>query len=256
MGLILDDPTNKNTINNAPLMYYFYYLRNIHEIINKNLLFPIWLDIYEIEAIANESVCFPIFNNSNDTKDLFKVDHFKQNPWLNTNKNNPLNLAKNILDNGMICPFILTSNTKTGKLHYVNATHRLSSLISYEHECQHISKKFLTLCYEPSISIEMEPILLYLIMNTELVYKSLVRDVKGLFLNMDVNGGAASCTFFDYNKFIQKSSEPFNLMKPIPCLNDEEEFKNFIQTPWDDEKYYNQIKLVYPNIINPVKNLY
>ena len=141
--------TRKLSYNHSPLadellkhspgvMYYYWYLKFIQDLIYYNLADYEWLDFHnDILPFLEKSKRY-LFSEEDIRSNLSDIDY---NPFLNNCKENPTALAEDILKNGMYVPFIM--NKVTGNLAIVNGTHRLNSLAYYSLNVAPIHKKFL-----------------------------------------------------------------------------------------------------------------
>ena len=201
-----------------------------------------WMSFSEISNILEENKNRTGFLTQ-DLEVLKKRFYsFPNNPHLTEYKDDPLLLVKDILNNGMYCPFFLgkgMSQKDNGDIEeffgFLNGTHRLGALWYYHTNIKKIDKKFLVLVldYPKEVNkiLRENPIPNYYIAEgrIQLICARNYEQIRALF---DSNGGAATQYAYRHNKSIDDNPEVLaylNKVMPSKFLNDENLFENLIK---------------------------
>ena len=211
------------------VLYYFHYLKFIHKLINENIVMPYWLNISDIIEIANNK------DITTDIQELSnKFSNFPNNRFLTIYSNNPHNLAGDILNNGYYVPMLSMQNK-----YFINGSHRIGSLISYNNNIKKIKKQFLCLSLNDQVDKKYN-VDSFKGLSIDVIYNNGVKIVyplnnKDIIHLVDSNGGMASNLSFDYNRKIDELQLNIRKIIPAPCLNNQDKFDDFISTPFTDE---------------------
>lgn len=188
--------TRKLSYNHSPLadellkhspgiMYHYWYLKFIQDLIAYDLVEYQWLDFYdEILPVLEKNGKY--LYAEKDLKDNFFSDRY--NPYLNEYKDTPIKLAEDILNNGMYVPFIM--DRITGNLAIINGTHRMNALAYYSLNIEPVHKKFLCLILKDGRTYPIQYILPWMY-NGYLFYVP-IQKKEYLTQLFDVNGGEVS----------------------------------------------------------------
>lgn len=209
--------------------YYYYYMISLYNLIHT------YNCKWKFHTV-NEKI---FLNGTN-----LKYDDFSRNPYLDEYCNNKIGLAEDILQNGMYFPYFVyglpQEQIDQNTISIALGKHRFYSKLLYQKKYGKIDKKFLFI-YVPNVLPQIPYTVInnyfYIFKNNQLIFSDLIfkHSRQELMKYFDLTGGHLST-------FLVKEKIPTH-----PILNDEELFKQFIESPLDEKnilfQYYNQYKL-------------
>ena len=216
--------------NQAYNAYYYHYLNCIYQLINNYHWSYLWIDLNHSDYL---------YKNCSGKR--YK-EFFTQNSYLNDCKNNKKQLGLDILKNGMYFPFFgLSLEQKELSKHQINlllGKHRLYSLLNNKELLENKKFLFLIAPFSPSEMFNSK------ILINEEIY---IAQKNNLYTFTAKNRNQFVRAFIMFSDTIPEWIYPYGeLIKPNPILNDEELFKQFIESPLDENnimfKYYKELK--------------
>lgn len=208
--------------------YYYCYMISLYQLIHN---YDCEWGFYSI----NEK---KFLNGTN-----LNYEEFARNKYLETYKNEKIGLAKDILTKGMYFPYFVYGNKSEQRdkntIRLALGKHRLYSKLLYQQKYGIINKKFLFIFIPDILPKRTPPIFNYYFylfagnasLMTDTIFSGENTDLMTYF---DLAGGRLS-------DLLINDTIPTN-----PILNNEELFKQFIESPLDENnimfKYYNELK--------------
>lgn len=234
-GLFLMDETSRHS---PGVLYYYWYQKFIQDLIYYDLAYCKWMDFHdEIIPLVEKNQNRMIFSEDN-LKERFAL--FKGNPFLIEYKDAPVNLAKDIVENGMYVPFLF--GEVAGEIIMKNGSHRLNSLANYSRTVAPIHKKYPCIIFKDKKIFEK----FYLLPWMYSGFAFYVPISNGVHLTQlfDLNGGEVSKYVFMYNKAVKNLPFLANLKEitPAEAFNNEDKWEEFIKRPLDNNDFNEIIK--------------
>lgn len=209
--------------------YYYYYMISLHNLINT---YNCAWDFHTINEKQH-------VNGTN-----LKYTDFTHNEYLQKYENTKIGLAEDILTNGMYFPYFvygLPEEQENNIIHLALGKHRYYSKLLYQHKNNMLIEDKFLFIYVPNIL----PIITY--KNTQRYFYNFKDNFNAVISdNIFVNSRKELMVYFDItggrlSRDLVKNQIPTN-----PILNDEELFRQFIESPLDENnimfKYYEELK--------------
>lgn len=210
--------------------YYYYYMISLHNLINT---YNCAWDFHSINEKQH-------INGTN-----LKYTDFTHNEYLKKYENEKIGLAEDILNNGMYFPYFvygLPEEQENNIIHLALGKHRYYSKLLYQHKNNKLIEDKFLFIYVPDIL----PKVTHRNLN-KYYYKFNCNNFDVTISdNVFVNSRKELMIYFDIVGGKLSRDLAINQIPTNPILNDEELFRQFIESPLDENnimfKYYEELK--------------